>query len=144
MKTMTLIAVSALALIGTQARAAQADNGDRIERGKYLTRAADCVACHTEKGGEPFAGGLPFKTPMGTLYSTNITPDRETGIGTWSDEEFARALQEGKGKHGENLYPAMPYTSYTLITDEDVQLIKDYLFSLPPDCLMNLLPGYLP
>lgn len=69
---------------------------------------------------------------MGTIYSTNITPDREFGIGNWSDEEFARALREGIGQHGENLYPAMPYTSYTLITDEDVQLIKDYLFSLPP------------
>jgi mono/diheme cytochrome c family protein len=90
------------------------------------------VACHTAEGGEPFAGGSPFKTPMGTLYSTNITPDRETGIGEWTDEEFAQALQEGKGRHGENLYPAMPYTSYTLITDEDVQLIKDYFFSLPP------------
>jgi mono/diheme cytochrome c family protein len=110
----------------------QAAAPDRIKQGEYLTRAADCVACHTAKGGEPFAGGSPFKTPMGTLYSTNITPDRETGIGEWTDEQFAQALQEGKGRHGENLYPAMPYTSYTLITNEDVQLIKDYLFSLPP------------
>lgn len=129
MKTSVLIALASLTFTVLQVQAATAD---RIERGEYLTRAADCVACHTDEGGEPFAGGSPFKTPMGTLYSTNITPDRETGIGTWSDEEFARAVREGKGKEGENLYPAMPYTSYTLITDEDVQLIKDYLFSLPP------------
>jgi mono/diheme cytochrome c family protein len=129
MKTPALIVLASLTFTVLQV---QAETADRIARGEYLTRAADCVACHTDKGGEPFAGGLSFKTPMGTLYSTNITPDRETGIGTWSDEEFMRALREGKGKHGENLYPAMPYTSYTLITDEDVQLIKDYLFSLPP------------
>ena len=129
MKTPALIALVSLTFMVLQVQAATAD---RIERGEYLTRAADCVACHTDEGGEPFAGGSPFKTPMGTIYSSNITPDRETGIGTWSDEEFARAVREGKGKEGENLYPAMPYTSYTLITDEDVQLIKDYLFSLPP------------
>jgi len=129
MKTSALIALVLLTFTISQVQAATAD---RIEQGEYLTRAADCVACHTDDGGEPFAGGSPFKTPMGTLYSTNITPDRETGIGTWSDEQFMRAVREGKGKHGENLYPAMPYTSYTLLTDEDVQLIKDYLFSLPP------------
>ena len=129
MKKSVLVTLVSLALVGFQV---QADSADRIKRGEYLARAADCTACHTAEGGEPFAGGLPFKTPMGTLYSTNITPDKETGIGTWSDEEFMRALREGKGKHGENLYPAMPYTSYTLITDEDVQLIKEYLFSLPP------------
>jgi len=129
MKTPVLIALISLTLVGSQVLA---DTADRIKRGEYLARTADCVACHTAEGGEPFVGGLPFKTPMGTLYSANITPDKETGIGKWSDEEFMRALREGKGKHGENLYPAMPYTSYTLITDEDVQLIKDYLFSLPP------------
>ncbi|EMQ4301698.1 cytochrome c [Yersinia enterocolitica] len=102
-----------------------------IARGEYLTKAADCVACHTTKEGKPFAGGLAFKTPMGTLYSPNITPDKETGIGSWTDEEFLRALHEGKGKNGENLYPAFPYTSYTLLTDDDVKAIKAYLFSLP-------------
>lgn len=102
-----------------------------IARGEYLTKAADCVACHTTKNGKPFAGGLAFKTPMGTLYSPNITADKETGIGSWSDEEFLRALHEGKGKNGENLYPAFPYTSYTLLTDDDVKAIKAYLFSLP-------------
>ena len=129
MKTSALIALASLTFTAFQVQAATAD---RIERGEYLTRAADCMPCHTAPGGEPFAGGAPFKTPMGTLYSSNITPDKETGIGTWSNEEFSRAVREGKSKNGENVYPAMPYTSYTLLTDEDIQLIKEYIFSLPP------------
>src|SRR6185437_7406819 len=95
-------------------------NADLIARGEYLTRAADCAACHTAPGGKPFSGGLPFKLPMiGMLYSTNITSDRETGIGAWSDEEFVRALHNGIGKGGQHLYPAFPYTSYTLMTRDD-------------------------
>lgn len=119
-----------LALGCTASGSASAD-ADLIARGEYLTKAADCVACHTTKDGKPFAGGLAFKTPMGTLYSPNITPDKATGIGSWTDEEFLRALHEGKGKNGENLYPAFPYTSYTLLKDDDVKAIKAYLFSLP-------------
>jgi mono/diheme cytochrome c family protein len=106
---------------------------DLVARGEYLTRAADCAACHTAPGGKPFSGGLAFRLPMiGTLYSTNITPDPETGIGTWSDDEFVRALHEGVGKGGERLYPAFPYTSYTLMTRSDALAIKAYLFSLKP------------
>ena len=94
-------------------------NADLVARGEYLTRAADCAACHTAPGGKPFAGGLPFKLPMiGTIYSTNITPDPQTGIGAWSDEEFLRALHQGIGKGGQHLYPAFPYTSYALMTDK--------------------------
>ncbi len=108
-------------------------SADLIARGEYLTRAADCAACHTVPGGKPFAGGLAFKLPMiGTLYSTNITPDAETGIGAWSDDEFVRALHEGIGKDGEHLYPAFPYASYTLMTRDDALAIKAYLFSLKP------------
>ena len=104
-----------------------------VARGEYLTRAADCAACHTAPGGKPFAGGLAFKLPMiGSIYSTNITPDPETGIGAWSDEEFLRALRQGIGKTGKHLYPAFPYTSYALLTDSDVLAIKAYLFSLKP------------
>jgi mono/diheme cytochrome c family protein len=104
---------------------------DLVARGEYLTRAADCAACHTAPGSKPFAGGLPFKLPMiGTIYSTNITPDQETGIGAWSDEEFLRALHQGIGKGGKHLYPAFPYTSYALMTDSDVLAIKAYLFTL--------------
>ena len=106
---------------------------DLVVRGEYLTRAADCAACHTAPGGKPFAGGLPFKLPMiGTIYSTNITSDAETGIGAWSDEEFQRALHEGIGKDGKHLYPAFPYASYALMTDGDVLAIKAYLLTLKP------------
>jgi mono/diheme cytochrome c family protein len=108
-------------------------DADPVARGEYLTRAADCAACHTAPGGKPFAGGLAFKLPMiGTIYSTNLTPDKETGLGAWSDEEFVRALHEGIGEDGEHLYPAFPYTSYTLITRDDALAIKSYLFSLKP------------
>lgn len=120
-----------LLALGYAASGSASADADLIARGEYLTKAADCVACHTTKDGKPFAGGLAFKTPMGTLYSPNITPDKATGIGSWTDEEFLRALHEGKGKNGENLYPAFPYTSYTLLKDDDVKAIKAYLFSLP-------------
>lgn len=102
-----------------------------IDRGEYLTRAADCVACHTS-GGKPYAGGLAFKLPFGTIYSPNITPDKETGIGDWNDAEFVRALHHGVGKNGQNLYPAFSYAAYALMTTEDALAIKAYLFSLPP------------
>jgi mono/diheme cytochrome c family protein len=106
---------------------------DPIARGEYLTRAADCAACHTVPGGKPFSGGLAFKLPMiGMLYSTNITADPETGIGAWSDEEFVRALHDGIGRDGQHLYPAFPYASYTLMTRDDALAIKAYLFSLKP------------
>ena len=108
-------------------------SADLVARGEYLTRAADCAACHTAPGGKPFAGGLPFKLPMiGTIYSTNITPDPATGIGAWSDKEFLRALHHGIGKDGKHLYPAFPYTSYALMTDNDVLAIKAYLLTLKP------------
>jgi mono/diheme cytochrome c family protein len=104
-----------------------------LARGEYLTRAADCAACHTAPGGKPFAGGLAFKLPMiGTLYSTNLTPDTQTGVGAWSDEDFVRALHDGIGRDGRHLYPAFPYTSYTLMTRSDALAIKSYLFSLQP------------
>jgi mono/diheme cytochrome c family protein len=105
---------------------------DSVTRGEYLTRAADCVACHTAPGGKPFAGGLAFPLPFGSLYSTNITPDKDTGIGAWSDEDFVKALHEGVGRDGKHLYPAFPYTSYTLMTRSDVLAVKAYLFSLKP------------
>lgn len=103
----------------------------QVVRGEYLARAADCVACHTTAGGKPFAGGLAFKLPFGTLYSSNITADKETGIGNWSDEDFVRALHDGIRHDGQRLYPAFPYTSYSLLSRDDVLAIKAYLFSLP-------------
>ena len=103
-----------------------------VERGEYLARAADCMVCHTVPGGTEYAGGLAFKLPFGMLYSTNITPDKETGIGNYSDQEFLDALHRGTRRDGARLYPAMPYTSYTYITDADALAIKAYLFSLAP------------
>ena len=103
-----------------------------IARGKYLTVAGDCAACHTTEGGKPFAGGLPFRLPFGTIYSSNITPDRESGIGAWSDSEFVRAVRSGVGRHGEDLYPALPYTSYALLSSDDVLAIRAYLATLAP------------
>ncbi len=103
-----------------------------LARGAYLTQAADCVACHTvPESGKPFAGGVPFKLPFGTIYSSNITADPEQGIGAWSDDDFVRAVRDGVGKDGEHLYPAFPYTSYTQLSRDDVLAIKAYLFSLP-------------
>jgi mono/diheme cytochrome c family protein len=102
------------------------------ERGAYLARAADCMVCHTTQGGKEYAGGLGFKLPFGMLYSTNITPDKETGIGNYTDRDFLNALHRGTRRDGARLYPAMPFTSYTYISDADALAIKAYLFSLPP------------
>ena len=108
-------------------------SADALARGEYLTRAADCVACHTvPESGRPFAGGVAFKLPVGTIYSSNITADPINGIGGWSDDEFVRAVRDGIGKKGEHLYPAFPYTSYTKLSRDDVLAIKAYLRSLPP------------
>jgi mono/diheme cytochrome c family protein len=103
-----------------------------LDRGAYLAKAADCMACHTKQDGIPYAGGLGFKLPFGTLYSTNITPDKETGIGNYSDQDFLNAVHRGVRADGARLYPAMPFTSYTYMTDADALAIKAYLFSLPP------------
>jgi mono/diheme cytochrome c family protein len=102
------------------------------DSGEYLTRAADCVACHTAEGGAPYAGGRAFKLPVGTIYSPNITPDPDTGIGNYTDDEFVDALQKGIGHGGKRLYPAMPYNSYTLMSRADALAIKSYLFTLKP------------
>ncbi|SHN84553.1 c-type cytochrome [Bradyrhizobium erythrophlei] len=103
-----------------------------VERGAYLARAADCMVCHTTQGGKEYAGGLGFKLPFGMLYSTNITPDKETGIGNYTDQDFLNAVHRGIRRDGARLYPAMPFTSYTYISDADALAIKAYLFSLAP------------
>jgi mono/diheme cytochrome c family protein len=103
-----------------------------VERGEYLTHAADCVVCHTAKDGVPFAGGRAFVLPFGTIYSTNITPDLDTGIGGYSDTNFLDAVHKGIGRGGAKLYPAMPYASYTYMSDADALAIKAYLFTLKP------------
>src|ERR1700739_2158817 len=78
-----------------------------VTRGEYLAKAGDCIACHSTPHGKPFTGGLKMMTPMGAIYSTNITPDPETGIGQYSEDDFKRAMREGVAKDGHNLYPAM-------------------------------------
>lgn len=102
---------------------------ESVERGEYLAHAGDCVACHSAEGGEPFAGGLPFVTPFGTIYSTNITPHTTEGIGLYSFEDFEAALVDGKGQHG-YLYPAMPYTSYQYVNDQDMHDLWEYMQSI--------------
>jgi mono/diheme cytochrome c family protein len=112
--------------------APELDHADALARGEYITRMADCEACHTAKGGASFAGGRAFVLPFGTIYTPNITPDADTGIGKWSDAQFIKAVHKGISADGSRLYPAFPYASYTLLTDEDVTAIKAYLFSLKP------------
>ena len=107
---------------------------DVIEMGRLVFHAASCAVCHTDKenNGEPLAGGYPLKTDFGTFYSPNITPDPETGIGSWSDEDFIRALQQGVSPDGKHYFPSFPYTAYTKMHRDDVLALKAYLFSLKP------------
>lgn len=104
----------------------QTPESDLVARGEYLARAGDCVACHTAKGGAPFAGGLSMPTPIGNIYSTNITPDKETGIGGYSFEDFDQAVRHGVRKDGDSLYPAMPYPSYAIVSKQDMHALYAY------------------
>ena len=119
-------------LTPVEASSSQPAGAALIARGAYLTTAADCESCHTAPGGKPFAGGRAFKLPFGTIYSTNITPDADAGLGKWSDAEFVRARHQGIGRAGEDLYPARPYTSYALLSTDDVLAIRAYLATLRP------------
>ena len=115
-------------------QAANEQLADIIEKGKLVFHAASCAVCHTDKenNGEPLAGGYALKTDFGTFYSPNITPDIETGIGNWSDEDFIRALQQGISPQGEHYFPSFPYTAYTKMQRDDVLALKAYLFTLKP------------
>jgi len=103
-----------------------------VAKGKMLASGGNCATCHTAAGGAPFAGGYAMETPFGTIHSTNITPDRDTGIGTWSLAAFTRALREGVGRDGKHLFPAFPYNHFALLTDDDVAALYAYLMTLPP------------
>jgi mono/diheme cytochrome c family protein len=103
-----------------------------INKGEYLARAGDCIACHTAPGGREFAGGRAMPTPFGNLYVPNITPDDETGIGRWSADEFYRMMHTGISRDGTLMYPAMPFASYTKVTREDSDAIYAYIMSVPP------------
>ena len=100
--------------------------------GKYLTTAGDCEACHTAPGGQRFAGGLYMNTPFGPISTPNITPDRETGIGNYTDDQFYRLFHQGVNAKGEHIYPVMPFPWYTKVRRDDTLAIKAYLFSLQP------------
>ncbi|SAK55627.1 cytochrome c, class I [Caballeronia temeraria] len=104
----------------------------KIGQGDYLVRAGGCMNCHTADPARPFAGGRPITTPFGNVFAPNITSDRETGIGAWTDAQFIRAMREGIGRNGERLYPAFPYTSYTLLSDADLLAMRAFLATVPP------------
>jgi mono/diheme cytochrome c family protein len=122
-------ATVARAAATADASATAINQNELLERGAYLAKAADCGACHTVAQDKPFAGGLAIASPVGTIYSTNITPSMNFGIGRYSLAEFARALREGIRGDGVNLYPAMPYTSYSLLTDEDVRALYEFFMN---------------
>lgn len=123
---------------GPPARAGAFSAEQQRSRGAYLALAADCMACHTARGGAPYAGGRLLATPFGAMHTPNITPDREHGIGNWSADDFWRALHHGVSKDGRLLYPAFPYTNYTRMPREDSDALYAYLQSLAPASASNL------
>ena len=129
------LAVMAGGMSSASAQGADGDSIDRgpIARGEYIFNAADCLGCHTvPKTGQRLAGGRALKTPFGTFFTPNITPDRETGIGGWTDQDFIRALREGRSPNGTAYFPVFPYTSFTHLTDQDLRDLKAYLDAQPP------------
>lgn len=131
-----LIALATLAYFGLRHDRVQASQPTRdpiaqIERGRYLAVLGDCKACHTQRGGQAYAGGRGTPTPFGTFYSPNLTPDAETGLGNWTADDFWLALHEGRSRNGKLLYPVFPYTNYTKITRPDSDALFAYLRSLP-------------
>lgn len=141
--TLTTLGVLAVAVLGTVAWLVHAESGETvaetnvearpelIEQGRYLARAGNCIACHTEPGQPEFAGGRRIATPFGDVFSSNLTPDEQTGIGAWSSADFWRAMHYGKSRDGRRLYPAFPYPNYTRVTRADADAIFAYLKSLP-------------
>jgi mono/diheme cytochrome c family protein len=132
MMNRSLLAVALLVSLTASAFAQDMQSFDRVERGRYLAVLGDCAGCHTAPGGAPFAGGLALETPFGRLVAPNITPDRETGIGNLTDDEFGAALHEGRSHNGTRLYPAMPYPAYTRMTEDDVRAMRSYFKTLEP------------
>lgn len=118
-------------------------NADLVRRGRYLAIAGDCLSCHTRRGGRPFEGGLGLQSPFGIIYSANITSDPDTGIGSWTPDQFYRALHEGRSDDGDRLYPAMPYPHFDMIPRADSDAILAFLKTVPPahyDAPANRLP----
>jgi mono/diheme cytochrome c family protein len=115
-----------------QAEVQAQPSADTIARGKALAEAGDCASCHTADPLKPFGGGKRIDTPFGAIYSPNLTPDRDTGIGAWSDEDFHRALRYGVAPDGSRYYPAFPYPNFTKLTRQDLSAIRAYLATLAP------------
>ena len=124
-------------IVASSSPAAFAATPANIARGAYLAKAGDCMACHTVRGGAPYAGGRAINTPFGRLLAPNITSDRQHGIGAWSADDFWRALHNGKSKNGRLLYPAFPYTSYTKVTRDDADALYAYMQSVPAQAVPN-------
>lgn len=125
-----LLCLTALAATSGMALAEDTDTADLVARGRYLATAADCAACHTAPhGGTPFAGGYAIDTPLGQIFSTNITPSKSAGIGDYSEADFSRAVRDGVARDGSHLYPAMPYTAYAKITDADMKALYAYFMN---------------
>ncbi|WP_312404315.1 cytochrome c [Rhizobium sp.] len=130
--SLALLVTTAMCAVLSPWSASAADQADQISRGQYQAILGDCAACHTKPGGQPLAGGAPLETPFGPLVPPNITPDLETGIGSWTAEEFKTMMRTGIGHGGKRLYPAMPYPAYTKMSDRDVSDLWQYLTTVQP------------
>jgi alcohol dehydrogenase (quinone), cytochrome c subunit len=140
----TKLIAAALFVLGTSVPVNAQQAAAPQDKGEYLARAGDCVACHSVRGGKAFAGGLRMGTPMGAIYSTNITPDPETGIGNYSLEDFDRAVRSGVAKDGHRLYPAMPYPSYAKISDDDLKALYTFFMKEVPPVKQANKPNEIP
>ena len=127
-----LLLCTAFAVGSAHAQLKEEPTAEDIARGKALTEAGDCAACHTADPAKPFAGGKRIDTPFGGIYSANLTPDRDTGLGAWSDDDFYRALRFGVAPDGSRYYPAFPYPNFTKLTRQDILAIRAYLATLAP------------
>lgn len=123
-----------------QPSVAPANPAEQIKQGEYLARVGNCMSCHTARGGEQYSGGRAVPTPFGNIYTSNLTPDAETGIGKWNNGDFWQAMHDGKSKDGSLLYPAFPYTNYTKVTRADSDAIFAYLQTLPAVAHKNIAP----
>ena len=141
MRISLIIGAVALAFSGA---AAAASPPALIAKGEYLARAGDCVVCHTGPGEKPFAGGLKMGTPLGELYTTNITPDKDTGIGDYTFEDFERAMRQGVAKDGHHLYPAMPYPSYAKVSEDDLKALYAFFMESVPAVSRKNAPTEIP
>ncbi len=140
MRKLSLLFAGPLLAVGILAATAEVHDAEpgSIARGKYLFEGADCGGCHGgDTNGGPPSGGLGLDTPFGTFRAPNITPDKQHGIGAWSQAEFKRALRSGIGREGEYLFPVFPYTSFTKLSDRDMEDLYAYLMSLPPAAVPN-------